>query len=100
MPTEAIAELVPSAEEIAQRVAALVPSLTPVPDMALLIGISERELRDLLDDLASPVSVAYRTAKAQVALHLRQRDIELAEAGSPTAAAEVSAHFRRMEQSE
>lgn len=93
-------EVLLSPEEIARRVESLVAQLTPVPDMALLIGISERELRDHLDDLRSPVATAYRSAKARVALKLRLRDIELAEAGSPTAAAEVAAHFRRMEQSE
>ena len=70
--------------------------LTPISDMALLLEVDERRLRDAIDDLSSPVSWAYRQAKAQVALELRRRDIELAEAGSSTAADEVNAHFRRM----
>lgn len=74
----------------------LVALLTTIPDMALLLGVHERTLRDELDDLASPVSLAYRQAKAQVALKLRQRDIELAEAGSTTAAENVVAYFRDM----
>ena len=78
------------------EIQAYVKELTPISDMALLLGVSERQLRDAIDDLSSPVSLAYRTAKAQVALELRRRDIELAEAGSSTAADEVNAHFRRM----
>ena len=73
-----------------------VKELTPISDMALLLNVDERRLRDAIDDLSSPVSLAYRQAKAQVALGLRRRDIELAEAGSSTAADEVNAHFRRM----
>ena len=53
-------------------------------------------LRDELDDLSSPVSQAYREAKTQVALKLRTRDIELAEAGSTTAAENVSSYYRQM----
>lgn len=73
-----------------------VKELTPISDMALLLNVDERRLRDAIDDLSSQVSIAYRKAKAQVALGLRRRDIELAEAGSSTAADEVNAHFRRM----
>ena len=73
-----------------------VKELTPISDMALLLEVDERRLRDAIDDLSSLVSLAYRQAKAQVALELRRRDIELAEAGSSTAADEVNAHFRRM----
>lgn len=79
-----------------QEIRNLVALLTPIPDMALLLGVHERTLRDELDDLASPVSLAYRQAKAQVALKLRQRDIELAEAGSTTAAENVVTYFHDM----
>lgn len=74
----------------------LVALLTPIPDMALLLGVHERTLRDELDDLSSPVSLAYRQAKAEIALKLRQRDIELAEAGSTTAAENVVTYFHDM----
>lgn len=70
--------------------------LTPIGEMALLMNVDERELRDEIDDPHSAVSLAYRRAKAQVALELRQKDIEFAEAGSPTASEAVVAHYRRM----
>ena len=70
--------------------------LTPIPDMALLMDVDERTLRDEIDDRTSPVSLAYRRAKAEVALKLRTRDIELADAGSTTAADKVADYFRFM----
>ena len=82
--------------ERVQEIRDYVALLTPISDIALLLGVHESTLRDELDDLASPVSQAYREAKAQVALKLRSRDIELAEAGSATAAESVSDYFRQM----
>lgn len=79
-----------------QEVRDLVALLTPIPDMALLLGVDERSLRDEIDDISSPVSLAYREAKARVALEMRKRDIELAEAGSPTASQNIAAYFRQM----
>ena len=79
-----------------QEVRDLVALLTPIPDIALLLGVEERTLRDEIDDISSPVSLAYREAKARVALEMRKREIELAEAGSPTAAQNISAYFCQM----
>ena len=70
--------------------------LTPIPDMALLMDVDERTLRDEIDDRTSPVSLAYRRAKAEVALKLRTRDIDLADAGSTTAADNVADYSRFM----
>ena len=79
-----------------QEVRDLVALLTPIPDIALLLGVEERTLRDEIDDISSPVSLAYREAKARVALEMRKREIELAEAGSPTASQNIAAYFRQM----
>lgn len=79
-----------------EEIANYVSLLTPIGEMALLMGVDERELRDEIDDPLSAASVAYRRAKAQVALAMRQEDIELAKAGSPTAAEAVAAHYRKM----
>ena len=82
--------------ERVQEIRDLVALLTPISDMALLLGVHERTLRDEIDDRTSPVSLAYRRAKAEVALKLRTRDIELADAGSTTAADNVADYFRFM----
>lgn len=87
-------------DALCARVAELVAQLTPIPDMATLLGLTEYELRTALDETESPLAQTYKKARAEVALRFRQRDIDLAEAGSPTAAAEVGAHFLRMLQSE
>lgn len=86
----------PALSDKVQEVRDLVALLTPIPDMALLLGVDERSLRDEIDDISSPVSLAYREAKARVALEMRKREIELAEAGSPTAAQNIAAYFRQM----
>lgn len=83
-----------------EKVARLTELLTPLSDMALLLGVPEGLLRDAVSDYASPVSIAYRTAKAQLTLRLRRQDIELAEAGSPSAAEALRDHLLRMLQDE
>ena len=83
-----------------EEISDLVYKLTPISDMAILLGVTEIELREALDDPTSPASYVYRDAKARVALQLRERDIELAGAGSPTAAENVGYYFRQMLQDE
>lgn len=90
------ATIQPALSDRVQEVRDLVALLTPIPDMALLLGVDERSLRDEIDDISSPVSLAYREAKARVALEMRKREIELAEAGSPTASQNIAAYFRQM----
>ena len=83
-----------------EEISDLVSKLTPISDMAILLGVTEIELREALDDPTTPASNAYRTAKALAALQIRERDIELASAGIPTAAENVGYYFRQMLQDE
>lgn len=78
----------------------LTEQMTPISDMALLLDIPEGELRDDISDYENPVSLAYRKAKAQLTLELRKQDIELAEAGSPSAAEAIRSHLLKMLQDE
>lgn len=82
------------------RIRQLTEQLTPISDMALLLDIPEGELRDAISDYENPVSLAYRKAKAHLTLQLRQQDIELAEAGSPSAAEALRSHLLKMLQDE
>lgn len=82
------------------RIRQLTEQLTPISDMALLLDIPEGELRDAISDYENPVSLTYRKAKAQLTLQLRQQDIELAEAGSPSAAEALRSHLLKMLQDE
>ena len=94
--TNIMADINQRTEEISD----LVSKLTPISDMAILLGVTEIELREALDDPTSPASYAYRDAKARVGLQLRERDIELASAGDTTAAENVNFYYRQMLQDE
>lgn len=74
----------------------LVASLTPIPDIAILMDVPERELRDALDDLSSPVSKAYRRTRAEAALRMRTDAISAAAAGSEQAAEAVAEYYQDM----
>lgn len=81
----------------ASQVAELAASFTPIEDIAVLLDVPEMELRTELADRNSEVARAYRRAKAEAGLKIRQRDISLADAGSPTAADAVRSHYISME---
>ena len=83
-----------------EEISDLVSKLTPISDMAILLGVTEIELREALDDPTTPASNAYRTAKALAALQIRERDIENASMGDTTAAENVSLYYRQMLQDE
>ncbi|MBR4553075.1 MAG: hypothetical protein IKO20_05115 [Bacteroidaceae bacterium] len=78
----------------------LTEQMTPISDIALLLDIPEGDLRDAVSDHESPVSIAYRKAKARLTLQMRQQDIELAEAGSPSATEAMRSHLLKMLQDE
>lgn len=81
--------------ETLAKVRELAAALTPVADMAVLLGLSEFELRTILAD-DNEVSRAYRLERAKAALAVRKRDIELAEAGSPSACAAVAGYYAKL----
>lgn len=86
--------------ERTEEISRLVANLTPISDMAILLGVTEIELREALDDPTTPASNAYRTAKALAAMQIRERDIEKASNGDTTAAENVGYYFRQMLQDE
>lgn len=70
--------------------------LTPIADMAVLLDMPESDLRTLLSNPDDDIAKAFRRTKAEVALDIRKRDIEMAAAGSPTAAVTVSNHLAKI----
>ena len=94
------ANIMADINERTEEISDLVSKLTPISDMAILLGVTEIELREALDDPNSPASYAYRDAKARVALRIRERDIENASKGDTTAAENVSLYYRQMLQDE
>lgn len=74
----------------------LTDDLTPIPDMALLLDVDEGALRIALSDRDTEAWRVYHRHKALAARIVRRRNIELAAAGSPTAAAAVNDYLTTM----
>lgn len=83
-----------------EQIRELVAALTPISDIAVLLGMNERELREAIDDYDNPISVAYRKAKAEAALEIRKVNIALAQEGDKEAAEAVANYFLTMTQDE
>lgn len=83
-----------------EQIRELVAALTPISDMAVLLGMNERDLREAIDDCDNPISLAYRKAKAEIALELRKAQIEMAKNGDKDAAESVAEYFLTMTQDE
>lgn len=74
----------------------LTEKLTPLSDMALLMEIPRSELVLAVADTSNPLSRVYHETRARAALKIRERNIELAEAGSPTASVAVTNYLNLM----
>ena len=83
-------------QSLGQSVIEYTRMLTPIADMAVLLDMSESALRDILSSPDDEIAKAFRRTKAEVALDIRRRDIEMAAAGSPTAAVAVSNHLAKL----
>lgn len=83
-----------------EQIRELVAALTPISDMAVLLGMNERDLREAIDDCENPISVAYRKAKAEAALEIRKATIALAKEGDKEAAEAVANYFLTMTKDE
>jgi hypothetical protein len=59
--------------------------LMPIPDIAVLIGTDEDELKNKIADKTSVESKAYKLGRAETILEIRRQEIALAKAGSPMA---------------
>lgn len=82
--------------EAVERFEHLVRCLTPIADIAVLMDIPETVLRMLIEEAESPVGKIYRRVRAETALKVRERNLELADAGSPTAAEKVAEDLKKM----
>ncbi|GHU80663.1 hypothetical protein FACS1894145_7270 [Bacteroidia bacterium] len=59
--------------------------LMSIPDIAVLIGADEDELKSKITNKLSVESKAYRLGRAETVLEIRRQEIALAKAGSPMA---------------
>lgn len=83
-------------KNISDEVYRLTRLMTPIADMATLIGVPEMDLRMLLESPETEEYKLYRKARAEVGVMIRQKNIELAEAGSPTASDAVEYYYKTM----
>ena len=79
-----------------ERVKELAGDLTPITEIAALIGCDEDRLRLALTDKQSPLRQVYMKAKAETAHRLRKRELELADVGSPLAVQLAHNYLRDM----
>lgn len=87
--------MMPMTEDLRTQVLDMARDLTPISDMAVLLGISVGQLRELLDE-GMPLGLEYRRTVAEIARSVRRNDIEMAQAGSPTASEHVVAYLERL----
>ena len=74
--------------------------LTPITDIAVLMGLDIRQFREDIRDVSSAASLAYRRGKAETALAIRKNEITLADAGSPLAVQLMNSYLQNMETEE
>lgn len=81
-----------------ERLSTYVRALMPMADIAALLEMPEGELRMLISDRETDASKCYHRTLAEVKLAIHCRDVDLATAGSPTAAASVSCYLMQIEE--
>lgn len=82
-------------EDLRNKVLDMARALTPIGDMAVLLDMSVGQLRALLSE-DTPLGKEYRRTIAEIAMNVRKNDIELAQAGSPTASEHVVTYLERI----
>lgn len=88
-----------SNEQISQ-IKDLAAALTPISDIAILMDLDVYQLRDALADPSSPVSQAYKRAKAETMLSIRRNELQLASMGSPLAVQLAGSYLINMDNDE
>lgn len=82
--------------DLLEKIKELASKLTPVSEISALLELPINEFRDEISSENSPVHKAFYAGMAKAALEIRERDIELARAGSPSAADALRNHLRKM----
>lgn len=72
----------------------------PISDIAVILGINESDLRDLIADPSSRESLAYRRGKAKSKVAIKAQEMEFAKTGSPFGMQSVRENLILMENEE
>ena len=78
------------------KIQELASKLTTISEISVLLDIDERELRDDIGTYGTEVRKAFMSGYAKTALKVRERNLELAEAGSPAADEAIDKYLRKM----
>lgn len=87
--------MVYSKEQLTE-IESLAAKLTPISDIAILMGLDTDVLKMDIKDTSSFVSGCYRRGKAATAMKLREQEIDLAMVGSPLAVQLTSSYLTDM----
>jgi hypothetical protein len=68
-------------------------ALTPIRDVAVLMGVDPDELADEIACVGSPAYSAYHAGRAETELNIRRTEITMATAGSPLAIQHVKGYI-------
>ena len=68
-------------------------ALTSIPDVAVLMGLDEDDLREDMACCNSPARIAYETGRAQTEYEIRSTEINMAASGSPLAIQHVKGYL-------
>lgn len=79
-----------------QQIRSLANKLTPITEIGVLLGLNEQLLRDDIATVGHPARQAFYGGMAEQALKIRERTIELAAAGSPSADDSLKVYLRKM----
>ena len=82
--------------DLLQQIKRLAAKLTPITEISVLLGLNEIELRDSVNTMGHPARQAFYEGMAETALKVRERDLQLAEAGSPSADEALKNYLRNM----
>jgi len=74
----------------------LASKLTPITEIGVLLDIPINELRDEIATEGSPAWTAFHKGVAETAKEMRERDLDLAKAGSPAAAEAIRSYLKRI----
>lgn len=82
--------------DLLSKIQDLSSQLTPPAEISALLDIDETELRADLNTKGHPARKAFLKGYASTALHLRKQNLELVDAGSPSADEACMGYLKRM----
>lgn len=79
-----------------KKIEELASKLTPITEISALLELNEIKFRDDVNTPGNPARIAFYKGFAATALKIRERNMQLAEAGSPAADEALCSYIKRM----